>query len=203
VDRDAARKRLRLDSELPVLLVMGGSRGARPINLALTAALEELLPACEIIHISGHLDAEWVAQSGESLPPQLRARYHPHAYLHSEEMAQVMGAADLVVARAGAATMAEFPAVGLASVLVPYPHYWRYQKVNADYMVRHGAAIQLEDERLATDLAPTVRKLLTDGAERQRMGERARALARPDAAQRIACELLRLGRVRRVRSYSG
>jgi UDP-N-acetylglucosamine--N-acetylmuramyl-(pentapeptide) pyrophosphoryl-undecaprenol N-acetylglucosamine transferase len=193
VDRDAARERLGLCSDLPVLLVMGGSRGARPINRALTAALEELLPACEIIHISGYLDADWVAQCEDTLPLELRRRYHSHAYLHSQEMAQAMAAADLVVARAGAATMAEFPVMGLASVLVPYPHYWRYQKVNADYMVRRGAAIQLEDEQLATDLVPTVRRLLGDGAARRAAGQRARALARPEAARHIARELLQLG----------
>jgi UDP-N-acetylglucosamine--N-acetylmuramyl-(pentapeptide) pyrophosphoryl-undecaprenol N-acetylglucosamine transferase len=193
VDQAAARRRLGLVSGLPTLLVMGGSRGARPINRALTAILKELLPKCQIIHISGHLDAEWVAACGDALPSELRPRYHPYAYLHSEEMAQAMGAADLVVARAGAATMGEFPAMGLASILVPYPHYWRYQKVNADYLARQGAAIRLEDERLGVDLAPTVQQLLADEGERRRMGERAQALARPDAAQRIARELLQLG----------
>jgi len=193
VDRDSARRQLGLAPDLPVLLVMGGSRGARSINQALAAALEELLLECQIVHISGHLDAEWVAECRERLPAELKPRYHHHAYLHSQEMAQAMGAADLVVARAGAATMGEFPAMGLASILVPYPYYWRYQKVNADYMSRSGAAIQLEDSRLGTELAAVVRRLLDDEEARRRMGERARALARPEAGQLIARELLRLG----------
>jgi len=192
VDRAAARRMLGLVPDLPTLLVMGGSRGARTINRALTAIVEELLPKCQIIHVSGHLDAEWVAACRDALPAELRPRYHPYAYLHSEEMAQALGAADLVVARAGAATMGEFPAMGLASILVPYPHYWRYQKVNADYLAGRGAAIQLEDGRLGVDLAPAVQRLLADGEERRRMGERARALAGPEAARRIAHELLQL-----------
>jgi len=195
VDGAAARHVMDLVSDLPTLLVMGGSRGARSINRALTANLEVLLPECQIIHISGHLDAEWVGKCGDALPRVLRTRYHHYAYLHSRELAQALGAADLVVARAGAATMGEFPAMGLASILVPYPHYWRYQKVNADYLVRHDAAIQLEDERLDVDLAPTVRRLLAAEEERRRMGERARALARPDAARRIANELLQLSSI--------
>ena len=196
VDQAAARRMLGLALDMPTLLVMGGSRGARSINRALTAILEELLPICQIIHVSGHLDAEWVAGCRDALPAELRSRYHPYAYLHSEKMAQALGAADLVVARAGAATMGEFPIMGLASILVPYPHYWRYQKVNADCLARHGAAMRLEDGRLGVDLAPTVQRLLADEEERRRMGERARALARPDAARRIAHELLQLGGIR-------
>ena len=194
VNGAAARRRSGLLPDMTTLLVMGGSRGARSINRALTAILEELLPRCQIIHVTGHLDAPRVGACRDALLAELRARYHPYAYLHSEEMAQAMASADLVIARAGAATMGEFPAMGLASVLVPYPHYWRYQKVNADYLVQHGAAVRLEDERLAADLAPTVRRLLTDVQERRRMGKRAWALARPMAARRIADEILQLGR---------
>ena len=193
VDKAAAQQKLGLDPALPTLLVFGGSRGARSINRALAGILEELLPRCQIIHISGRLDAEWVVACRDALPMELRSRYHPYAYLHSEEMAQAMKAADLVVARAGAATLGEFPAMGLASILVPYPYAWRYQRVNADYLAERGAAIRLDDERLREELLPTVRRLLADDEERRRMGERARALARPKAARRIARELLQLG----------
>lgn len=192
VDEAPAQQKLELDSMLPTLLVMGGSRGARSINRALADVLEELLKECQIIHISGRLDAEWVTARGEGLPMELRGRYHPHAYLHSEEMAQALRAADLVVARAGAATLGEFPAMGLPSILVPYPYAGRHQEINADYLAERGAAIRLDDERLDKDLLPTVRRLLADKEARRRMGERAQALARPDAARRIGRELLQL-----------
>ena len=91
---------------------------ARAINQAVVADLPELLQACQLVHISGQLDAEWVRQASAELPGHLRVRHHPTAYMH-EELAAAMAAADLVVARAGAATLAEFPAVGLPSVLVP------------------------------------------------------------------------------------
>jgi UDP-N-acetylglucosamine--N-acetylmuramyl-(pentapeptide) pyrophosphoryl-undecaprenol N-acetylglucosamine transferase len=195
VDPADAQRMMDLVPGTPTLLVMGGSRGARSINKALTAILGTLLPKCQIIHISGHLDAQWVAVCRDELPAELRARYHHHAYLHSQELAHAFAAADLVVARAGAATMGEFPAVGLASILVPYPHYWRYQKVNADYLVRRGAAIRLEDERLEVDLEPTVLRLLADEEERRRMGEQSATLAHPAAAERIAGELLDLAGV--------
>ena len=64
-----------------------------------------------------------------------------------------MAAADLVVSRAGASILGEYPLFGLPSILIPYPYAWRYQKVNADYLVTRGAAIRLDDETLSDDFA--------------------------------------------------
>jgi UDP-N-acetylglucosamine:LPS N-acetylglucosamine transferase len=77
-------------------------------------------------------------------------------------------------------------------VLVPYPHAWRYQRVNADWLVGRGAAVQLDDRQLPGELLPTLRRLLQDRAGLRRMAERMRALARPDATTRLAAELRRL-----------
>ena len=73
-----------------------------------------------------------------------------------------------------------------AAALAPYPYAWRYQKVNADFLVRQGAAIIVRDEQLSADLARTVERLLDDPAALNAMRARARALARPDAAAQIA-----------------
>lgn len=193
--RAEAQRRFALHPDLPTLLVFGGSTGARSINRAVCAALEDLLgpaeqPNCQIIHISGRLDAEWVREQAARLPADLAARYRAFDYLHSEEMALALAAADLAVARAGASVLGEFPLFALPAILVPYPHAWRYQKVNADYLESRGAAMRLDDDSLSNHLAPLVTQLLRDAPLRQRMAAAAAALRRPDAAARIAALLV-------------
>ena len=175
----------------PVLLVFGGSRGARSINHALWRILPELLEATQIVHITGELDWPDVERIRTELPSHLAPNYHPYAYLH-EEMGAALGAADLVVSRAGAATMGEFPLFGLPSILVPYPHAWRYQKVNAEHLVAQGAAVSLMDENLEDQLLPTILDLIKDRNQLQAMSAAAQRLAKPDAAASIAAELLSL-----------
>ncbi|MDX1615833.1 MAG: UDP-N-acetylglucosamine--N-acetylmuramyl-(pentapeptide) pyrophosphoryl-undecaprenol N-acetylglucosamine transferase, partial [Candidatus Promineifilaceae bacterium] len=180
----------------PTALVFGGSRGARSINRALLAQLPSLLSETRIIHISGTLDWPEVEAQAATLPVDMRARYRPYAYLH-ERMGLAFRAADLVVARAGASMLGEAPAFGLPSVLVPYPHAWRYQKINADYLAGRGAAIRLDDHRLMDALAETIVGLLNEPRRLQQMSEAARQLDTPTAAARLAELLTDLGRGKR------
>ncbi len=183
-----ARKTFGLEENLKTVTVFGGSRGAHSINLALSRCLERLLEACQVIHICGQLDAEWVMERKARLPDRLRSRYRVYSYLH-EEMPGALAAADLAVARAGAATLGEFPALGLPSILVPYPYAGQHQELNADYLVSRGAAVKIADAELGEKMLPTILELLADEKALAGMGERARALARPQAAQRVAEEL--------------
>ena len=105
-------------------------------------------------------------------------------------MALALASADLVVCRSGASVLGELPLFGLPSVLVPYPYAWRYQKVNADYLVERGAALLLRDEDMADQLLPTLRSLLADPARLAAMRDCAAALAQPDGAWNVARELL-------------
>jgi len=190
--RSTARKTLGLDETETVLLVFGGSRGARSINRALMPHIAELTDLCHILHISGTLDWPEIEAARDRLPEHVKARYQAHAYLH-EEMGAAMAAADLVVCRAGASVLGEFPYFGLPSILVPYPHAWRYQRVNAAWLEERGAAIVIEDADLARDIAPTVRDLLAKPERRNAISAAARKLARPDAAQKLAELLQKLG----------
>lgn len=185
-----ARAHFGLEPGRPVILVTGGSRGARSLNRAVLKALPDWLKDYQVIHLSGQLDWPEVEQAQAALPAAALARYHAFPFLH--EMGQALASADLVVSRAGASALGEYPLFGLPSVLVPYPHAWRYQKVNADYLVSRGAALRLEDENLAERLAPEVRGLLGDPVRLAAMRAAVRVAARPGAAEQIAGELARL-----------
>lgn len=187
-DRLAAKQRFHLDEGMRTLLVFGGSRGAHSINLAISCILPELLEACQVIHLCGQEGEGRAKAQWEVLPACLQGRYRVYSYLH-EGMADALAAADLVVARAGAATLGEFPALGKPSILVPYPYAGRHQELNAEYLTSRGAAVKVADAELGEKLLPTILELLSDDEALARMGERARALARPEAAQRIAAEL--------------
>jgi UDP-N-acetylglucosamine--N-acetylmuramyl-(pentapeptide) pyrophosphoryl-undecaprenol N-acetylglucosamine transferase len=191
MDRDQARRELGLDPSSPVVLIYGGSLGARSINEAVWARLRELLLVAQVVHLTGELDWPRVAAARKSVPEALAARYHAYPYLH-DEMARAFSSADLVVARAGASTLGELPLFGLPAILIPYPHAWRYQRVNADYLVERGAAVTLDDSRLEGDLIPAVRALLEDPEGLAAMTTAARRQAVPDAARRIAAEIERI-----------
>jgi UDP-N-acetylglucosamine--N-acetylmuramyl-(pentapeptide) pyrophosphoryl-undecaprenol N-acetylglucosamine transferase len=126
----------------------------------------------------------------QKLPAELQPFYHAHPFLH--EMGLALAAADLVVSRAGASALGEYPLFGLPAVLVPYPYAWRYQKVNADYLVARGAAVRVNDEELNVKLKDTVRHLLADENRLRQMRQAASAAAQPNAAHQIAQELVTL-----------
>jgi len=182
--RTAALRHFGLAPERKTLLVFGGSQGARSLNRALGAILETLLAHYQVIHLSGSTDAAEVRARYDALPEDLKPRYRRFEYLHEMELA--LAAADLVVSRSGASVLGEYPLLGLASILAPYPYAWRYQKVNADYLASRGAALRLNDADLARELLPAIERLMNDDEARGRMQAQARALAQPDAATRLA-----------------
>jgi UDP-N-acetylglucosamine--N-acetylmuramyl-(pentapeptide) pyrophosphoryl-undecaprenol N-acetylglucosamine transferase len=191
-DKTSARAALRLAPDRPVLLVFGGSRGSHSINAALVESLPRLLPRWQVVHISGQLDWEWIEGVRQEQASAAHGdNYHAYPYLHNE-MVQAIAAADLVVARAGASTLGEFPAAGLPSILVPYPYAGQHQYANAKYLADRGAALIVDDAELSARLAPTVLELLDSPERLAAMSQAATALARPDAASNIAAELKRL-----------
>ncbi len=189
-DRQTAISHLGISGERPVLLVFGGSKGAHSINNAVNAHLRELLQKFELIHIAGELDWNLVKSIREQLPVDLAARYHAMPYLH--EMGAALAAADLVVSRAGASSLGEYPLFGLPAILVPYPHAWRYQKVNADYLTRRGAAIILQDHRLNDELLSTLNVLMENPNKLKAMRAAMFELSHPRAAEKIASALIDL-----------
>lgn len=192
-DRSSAQLALGLSPEWPVLLVFGGSKGARSINRAVLGVLSQLLEEMQVVHISGQLDWAEVGAARSALPAALQARYRAFPYLHAE-MGAALSAADLALSRAGASSLGEYPLFGLPAVLVPYPYAWRYQKVNADYMTSRGAALTIADAELPVKVLPLVRELMRDEPRRAAMRRAMHSLARPQAAQEIAGLLIQLSR---------
>jgi len=190
-DRIEACKTLGLDENLPVLMVYGGSKGARTINTTVLSILPDLLSRMQIIHLTGQNDWEMVQNRIPELEESQRSRYHAFEYLH-EEMGAALCAANLVISRSGASTLGELPFFGTPAILIPYPFAWRYQHTNAEWLEKHGAAILLKDEDMATQLLSKTMELVSDPAQLEKMAENMRSLARPDSAAKIAAILSEL-----------
>ncbi|QBI21270.1 UDP-N-acetylglucosamine--N-acetylmuramyl-(pentapeptide) pyrophosphoryl-undecaprenol N-acetylglucosamine transferase [Egibacter rhizosphaerae] len=181
--REEARARLGLHGDLPVLLLYGGSLGARTLNYGVTGVLPDILERCQFIHVAGQLDHEELAKRSAELPEELGQRYHLHAFL-GDQLVDALVAADLCVSRAGASTLAELPAVGLPAIVVPGP--FSDQEANADFLVEHGAAVKVgNDAAQAGMLGGVILDLLGDEETRTQMAACSAALARPDAAHRL------------------
>jgi UDP-N-acetylglucosamine--N-acetylmuramyl-(pentapeptide) pyrophosphoryl-undecaprenol N-acetylglucosamine transferase len=179
--RDAARKAFDAGDE-PVLVLYGGSRGARTLNYAVADRITELLERCRFVHVCGTLDHDDLAARRAALPEPLRRRYELHAFL-GDRLIEAFVAADLCVARAGASTLAELPAAGLPAVVVPGA--FSDQDANAAWLAERGAAVVVDNDEAPARLVDTVLALFDDPARRAGMADAAAALARPDAADRL------------------
>lgn len=180
------------------LLVLGGSQGARAINDAVLDMLPRLLDAGVKVRLqTGRIDFDRV---GVRVAALLAGRRHgggePEVVIENfiADMAEAYGWADLVLARAGATTLAEVTAAGRPSLLIPFPFATHdHQSVNAAFLAAAGAAEVIAQKDLVHfDLAATVTRLLDDPDILARMGTAATAAALPDAADRIARALLDL-----------
>lgn len=187
--RAAARHVLGLPEDRLVVAFTGGSLGARRLNLAalglarVWATRRDLV----VVHVAGERDLDWVrVQARELAGSAAGLDYRLVGY--EERLPALLAAADVVVARAGASTIAELTVIGTPSVLVPLPGApGDHQRRNAEHLARAGAALLVEDEAASTDeLARVLDALLGDKERRRAMGEAARRLGRPDAAERVA-----------------
>ncbi len=188
--RSAGRERLGLAPRRPTLLAFGGSQGARSINHCVTdaaAAWQSL--GVQVLHVTGHRDHEaaldrWRAAGVDPERADAGVRLLPFL----DDMADAYAAADVVVARAGATTIAELTVLGIPSILVPYPHATAdHQQGNAEALVGAGAAMLIDDAALSPDaLAAAVAAIITDPARAGAMSLAARAWARPEAAEGLA-----------------
>ncbi|WP_037577623.1 UDP-N-acetylglucosamine--N-acetylmuramyl-(pentapeptide) pyrophosphoryl-undecaprenol N-acetylglucosamine transferase [Phaeacidiphilus oryzae] len=175
---------------LPTVYVTGGAQGAQQVNRLVSQVLPELLQHANVIHQCGPDNEASLREHATGLPPDAAARYWLTGYVGAE-LPDVLALADVVVARSGAGTIAELTALGKPGVLVPLASSAGNEQVhNARHLETAGAAVALVGEVAAEDLTAALGPLLADPARRSGMGERARSLGRPDAAERLADVLL-------------
>jgi len=176
----------------PTLLVFGGSQGAHAINAALFRCLPVLqreAPGIHIIHQTGERDYN------DALAAYERLGESAEVFKFIEDMPAAFARADVVVCRSGASTVAEIAAAGKPAVFVPFPRAADdHQRVNAEALAKHGAAVVVEESKLeGVWLAETIAALLQDPQRLDRMGQAARRLSHPNAAREIAAIAARVG----------
>lgn len=188
LDRATARSGARASFGLPadgqVLLVSGGSQGARSLNNAIAEATPRLLAAgISVLHVLGA--ANFTDASVVQSDQQTGARYVPLAYV--DDMAQAYAAADLMLARSGAGTVMETAMTGLVTIFVPLPHGNGEQARNADFLIQADAGVLVPDAELDGDVVVRqVSGLLADPQRLDQMSRRCRELVPADASQALA-----------------
>ena len=193
-DPEAARRALGLDPDKRVLLITGASSGALSINQAMVKLLPELgayADDWQVVHLTGqsHFQAVRAETEGAAIA------WHTVDYV--DAMADLYAAADIIVGRSGAVSVAEYAAARRPAVCLPYPyHKDNHQLLNAEELVKSGGAVIVDDvigdnHKTAATLMATLHDLMTNEPRRRQMARAARAAARPDAAQRIAKAIAR------------
>ncbi len=189
--------RFQFSPELPLVYVTGGARGASPVNHRIQAELPGLLERCQILHQTGPAsmndDARTMRTLWETWPEKLQPRYFVSEFV-GDELPDVYAAASLVVGRAGAGTVAELAFLGKPSILIPLPGTGGDEQVrNAAILSDAGASVVIpQDQATPERLGGEIIRLLGDPDRLRTMGDRAKAVGRPDAAARLADELLNL-----------
>jgi UDP-N-acetylglucosamine--N-acetylmuramyl-(pentapeptide) pyrophosphoryl-undecaprenol N-acetylglucosamine transferase len=179
-----ARERLELDPAAQTIVAMGGSQGARSINETIAALVTRRSLGAErqVLHLCGTRDYDYMLAEERHLAEGNQVRLVPYL----DDPADAYGAADIVVARAGASTLAELAVTGTAAILIPYPHAAEdHQARNAALFVERGAAVMIRDQDLNPDKLWWILRECLEPARLAAMRAAAAALAPPDAATAI------------------
>lgn len=192
-DRHKAFSDLALEEDKKVVLITGASSGSMNINeaiLSIQPALSEFADDWQIVHLTGHLHIDQVKEAADG------AGITYHAVDYYDDMPSLLAAADIVVGRAGAVSVAEYAAAGKPSICIPYPyHKDRHQYLNAQKLVDAGAGVIVEDNvvshsRTAQDLLAALKSLMADPARRQAMANAAKRIGSTQSAARICRSII-------------
>jgi UDP-N-acetylglucosamine--N-acetylmuramyl-(pentapeptide) pyrophosphoryl-undecaprenol N-acetylglucosamine transferase len=198
VSTEEGLKNLNLKAQKPLILVVGGSRGARSLNVAMVGVIEEFYRSkqAQILHVTGQSDyqdtIERLKLKGISLEEDGDIILKPYIY----NMQDALACADLIICRAGATTLAEITAKGIPAILIPYPYASEnHQEHNARSLEKRGAAILIKDKDLTgDDLAQTLKDLLNQQNKLQAMEEASLSLGKPQALDDIINEITNISK---------
>jgi UDP-N-acetylglucosamine--N-acetylmuramyl-(pentapeptide) pyrophosphoryl-undecaprenol N-acetylglucosamine transferase len=194
-DASDARVRFGLSAEKPVVLVLGGSLGARILDKAIVKVLPKLLPMTQVIHQTGDALYDETIKDAQGIGIEANTGgYVPVPFLQMIDIKAALAVADVVVSRAGANAIAELAATGKVCILVPLLSAANdEQRMNAYEIARIGGAIVLEEENLGENIfLNTLNNALTDTVLRAKLSSSIRAFYHPEAANAIADELIHL-----------
>lgn len=197
-EKEAAKRILGFNLQMPLILVVGGSQGATRLNDFFMDVVEEMIKDWQVFHQTGHNNYQEVKNEltliTKNFSDEEKARYKLIAYL-DKELKDALTAADLVVGRAGSGTIFELAAFGKPAILVPLPEAaGNHQTSNAYEYAKAGAAVVIEEDNLKPSIFLTqLRKLFSEPEKLKLMSEAALKFAKPNAAKAIAEEIIKLG----------
>jgi UDP-N-acetylglucosamine--N-acetylmuramyl-(pentapeptide) pyrophosphoryl-undecaprenol N-acetylglucosamine transferase len=193
-EKEGAKQLLGLDPSVPTVLIVGGSLGSKNINDTVIGGLLDLVSSVNIIHQTGKDNFKEVqAESSIILENNAnKSRYHAFPYLSSESLREAAGAADVIVSRAGSGSINEISFWKKPAILVPIPESVSHdQRTNAYSYAHGGGAVVLEESNMTPHvLVSEIRRITSDPALAQSMGQKGGEFANADAARIIAEELL-------------
>lgn len=194
-DKTDALQKFNLSTNYPVLLVLGGSGGAKALNNAMTRSLSILHDELKI-QVIWQCGKKYIEEITEQINPEEYSNLRLLAYI--DDMPAAYGASTLVVTRAGASTCSELMMIGKPSILVPSPNVaGDHQTQNARAMADNGASRMIREQELDSTLAPEIKNLIFDTDQLEKMAKTAGEMAKPEAAGIIAEELFRIAENRK------
>jgi len=195
VSKSGAHEYLKLEKNIPTILIIGGSLGAKLINERILDALPELIERYQIIHQTGKSNVKEVSSTAEIIIGESpnKNRYRVFDYLNDLNLTMAAGAADLIISRAGS-TIFEIATWGIPSIVIPITESnGNHQRLNAYAYARTGASSVVEESNLTTHvLIGEIDRILQDKGLRETMSSSAKSFTRPDAADKIAKEIINI-----------
>lgn len=186
---DKAKEIFKLTGEKPIIVILGGSQGAQPINDMILTILPNLLQSYEILHQVGEKNfAKYLPEVDITVSGEMKKYYHPVDFFKEQELKHVLAAADLIVARAGSGTLFEIAAVGKPSIIIPLPDSAQgHQLKNAYAYAANGSAIVLEQNNTTPNFfLEKLKYLFSHPNILEKMRQATSGFSKPEAGRNIA-----------------